>query len=31
MDKFNIAYDIDPASIVYTLIAIAYDKNLLVI
>jgi Cd2+/Zn2+-exporting ATPase len=26
MDKFNIAYDIDPASIVYTLIAIAYDK-----
>jgi Cd2+/Zn2+-exporting ATPase len=27
MDKFNIAYDIDPASIVYTLIAIAYDKK----
>ena len=26
MDKFNITYDIDPASIVYTLIAIAYDK-----
>jgi Cd2+/Zn2+-exporting ATPase len=25
MDKFNIAYDIDPGSIVYTLIAIAYD------
>lgn len=25
MDKFNIAYDIAPASIVYTLIAIAYD------
>ncbi|MDX1904015.1 MAG: heavy metal translocating P-type ATPase [Thermonemataceae bacterium] len=25
MDKFNIAYDIDPESIVYTLIAIAYD------
>jgi len=25
MDKFNIHYDIDPASIVYTLIAIAYD------
>ncbi len=28
MDKFNIAYDIDPASIVYTLIAIAYDENI---
>jgi len=27
MDKFNIAYDIDPASIVYTLIAVAYDEN----
>lgn len=27
MDKFSIAYDIDPASIVYTLIAVAYDKN----
>ena len=27
MDKFNIAYDIDPASIVYTLIAVAYDKK----
>ena len=26
MDKFSIQYDIDPASIVYTLIAIAYDK-----
>jgi Cd2+/Zn2+-exporting ATPase len=26
MDKFNIAYDIDPSTIVYTLIAIAYDK-----
>jgi len=25
MDKFSIAYDIDPASIVYTTIAIAYD------
>ena len=25
MDKFNIAYDIDPTTIVYTLIAIAYD------
>lgn len=25
MDKFNIAYDIDPSTIVYTLIAIAYD------
>ena len=27
MDKFSIAYDIDPKSIVYTLIAVAYDKN----
>ena len=25
MDKFNISYDLDPATIVYTLIAIAYD------
>ncbi|GAA4764278.1 MULTISPECIES: heavy metal translocating P-type ATPase [Flavobacterium] len=27
MDKFSIAYDIDPSSIVYTLIAIAYDSK----
>lgn len=27
MDKFSIPYDIDPDSIVYTLIAIAYDKK----
>ncbi len=27
MDKFSISYDIDPTSIVYTLIAIAYDKK----
>lgn len=27
MDKFSIAYDIDPASIVYTVIAIGYDKK----
>jgi len=27
LDKFSIAYDIDPNSIVYTLIAIAYDKK----
>lgn len=27
MDKFNISYDIDPTTIVYTLIAIAYDKK----
>ena len=27
MDKFSIAYDIDPKSIVYTLIAVAYDKK----
>lgn len=27
MDKFSIQYDIDPATIVYTLIAIAYDKK----
>lgn len=27
MDKFSITYDIDPATIVYTLIAIAYDKQ----
>lgn len=27
MDKFKIAYDIDPSSIVYTLIAIAFDKK----
>lgn len=26
MDKFNIAYEIDPSTIVYTLIAIAYNK-----
>jgi Cd2+/Zn2+-exporting ATPase len=26
MDKFNIVYDIDPATIVYTLIAIAYNN-----
>jgi Cd2+/Zn2+-exporting ATPase len=26
MDKFSIAYDIDPASIVYTTIAIAFEK-----
>lgn len=25
MDKFNISYDLDPSTIVYTLIAIAYD------
>jgi Cd2+/Zn2+-exporting ATPase len=25
MDKFNISYDLDPTTIVYTLIAIAYD------
>lgn len=25
LDKFNISYDIDPSSIVYTVIAIAYD------
>ena len=25
MDKFNIVYDLDPSTIVYTLIAIAYD------
>jgi Cd2+/Zn2+-exporting ATPase len=25
MDKFNISYDVDPAKIVYTVIAIAYD------
>ena len=25
MDKFNISYDLDPGTIVYTLIAIAYD------
>jgi Zn2+/Cd2+-exporting ATPase len=27
MDKFSISYDIDPVTIVYTLIAIAYDKK----
>lgn len=27
MDKFSIVYDIDPSSIVYTLIAVAYDKK----
>ena len=27
MDKFSVPYDIDPASVVYTLIAIAYDKK----
>ena len=27
MDKFSIVYDIDPKSIVYTLIAVAYDKK----
>jgi Cd2+/Zn2+-exporting ATPase len=27
MDEFNIKYDIDPASIVYTLIAIAYENK----
>jgi Cd2+/Zn2+-exporting ATPase len=27
MDKFSIPYDIDPNSIVYTLIAVAYDKK----
>ena len=27
MDKFSISYDIDPKSIVYTLIAVAYDKK----
>lgn len=27
MDKFSIKYDIDPGTIVYTLIAIAYDKK----
>ena len=27
MDKFNITYDIDPNSVVYTTIAIAYDRK----
>lgn len=27
MDKFNIQYDIDPSTIVYTIIAIAHDKK----
>ena len=27
MDKFSIIYDINPSSIVYTLIAVAYDKK----
>lgn len=27
LDKFGIAYDLDPASIVYTVIAIAWDKK----
>lgn len=27
MDKFNIAYDIDPNTIVYTVIAVAYDSK----
>jgi len=28
MDKFSISYDIDPTTIVYTLIAVAYDKKI---
>ncbi len=27
MDKFNISYDLDPSTIVYTVIAVAYDKK----
>jgi Cd2+/Zn2+-exporting ATPase len=27
MDKFNINYDVNPENIVYTLIAVAYDKK----
>jgi Cd2+/Zn2+-exporting ATPase len=27
MDKFSISYDVDPASIVYTTIAVSYDKK----
>lgn len=27
LDKFNIIYDVDPSSIVYTLIAVAYDHK----
>lgn len=27
LDKFNISYDIDPSSVVYTTIAIAYDQK----
>ncbi len=27
MDKFNISYDVDPSSIVYTTIAVSYDKK----
>lgn len=27
LDKFNISYDIDPSSVVYTTIAIAYDRK----
>lgn len=27
MDKFDVRYDIDPATIVYTLIAVAYDRK----
>lgn len=27
MDKFSISYDIDPTTIVYTLISVAYDKK----
>lgn len=27
MDKFSIKYNVDPSSIVYTLIAVAYDNN----
>ena len=27
MDKFGISYDVDPASIVYTTIAVSYDKK----
>lgn len=27
LDKFNISYDVDPSSVVYTIIAIAYDRK----
>ncbi|ABQ06360.1 heavy metal translocating P-type ATPase [Flavobacterium johnsoniae] len=27
LDKFNISYDVDPSSVVYTTIAIAYDRK----